>query len=189
MDKPWKVVFAFVAVFIAGAVFGGLFTLRAAGKRLADWRKPERPAVALPNAPATTPAASAKSTAATPNSQPAKAAIMPALMRQFTQRLKLSTDQKERVRPIVGRAGEDFARLRQENLADTARVTERMYADVSAVLTVEQRAELEKMRQQMQERVQAERHKRAEAAAAEGPNRPGANAPTARPVSPKTGAP
>lgn len=28
MDKPWKVVFAFIGVFVAGAVFGGLLALR-----------------------------------------------------------------------------------------------------------------------------------------------------------------
>ena len=27
MDRPWKVVFAFVGVFVAGAVFGGVFVL------------------------------------------------------------------------------------------------------------------------------------------------------------------
>ena len=28
MDKPWKVILAFVGVFIAGSVFGGFFSLR-----------------------------------------------------------------------------------------------------------------------------------------------------------------
>ena len=34
MDKPWKVIVAFIGVFIAGAVFGGVFSLRSAGKRM-----------------------------------------------------------------------------------------------------------------------------------------------------------
>ena len=32
MDRPWKVILAFVGVFIAGAVFGGFFTLRSAAR-------------------------------------------------------------------------------------------------------------------------------------------------------------
>ncbi len=54
----------------------------------------------------------------------------------------------------------------QRNLADTARVTDRMYSDVAALLSPDQREELETMRQQMQERVEKERKRRAELNAA-----------------------
>jgi hypothetical protein len=191
MEKPWKVVSAFVLVFIAGAIFGGVFTAGLA-RRLTTGTKtspPSRPAAQAPAAgqAKTTVAAApgqATATAARPNS------ITPTLMRQFTQRLKLTTEQRERIRPIVTRAGEDFVRLRQENLADTARVTERMYADVAALLTPEQRAEVETMRRQMEERVQAERQKRADAAAAEAANRANVTqSPVARPAPPKAVSP
>ena len=36
MEKPWKVILAFVSVFIAGAIFGGVFSLRAVGKRTVE---------------------------------------------------------------------------------------------------------------------------------------------------------
>ena len=93
--------------------------------------------------------------------------ITPVLMSQFTRRLSgLTPTQKDSLRVILGRAGEDYHRLRQENLADVSRVTERMYADVSGVLSLEQRGELEKMRNQVEEKLKADRQKRADAAAA-----------------------
>ena len=87
-------------------------------------------------------------------------------MRRFVQRLSLTPEQQKKIRPLVGRAGEDLDRMRQENIADARRVTERMYADVSEVLTLEQRSELEQMRKQEHERVQNDAKKRREAAAA-----------------------
>lgn len=170
MDTPWKVVTAFLGVFIAGAVFGGVFSLRASGRRIQ----------AAPQPVAQMPAAEhARRQVAGPQLAPGAAAaranpITPQLMRQFTKSLSLTAEQREKVQPIVGRAGEDFQRLRdeearrrQENLADVARVNERMYADVSALLTPEQRVELQAMRQRVEDKFQAERQKRAEAAAAE----------------------
>jgi hypothetical protein len=183
VDKPWKVVLAFVAVFMAGAVFGGLFTLRASGRRFADWQAQTHPPAAQPQPPlqvpppgpaSAHPAAAAQPKPAAPPAQPAqnspsRAPLLPAIMRQFNQRLNLRPAQRERIRPIVDRAAEDLQRLRediererQRNLADTVRVTERMYADVAALLSPDQREELEKMRAQMQERVEKERKHRAE---------------------------
>lgn len=168
MNRPWKVVLAFVLVFIAGAVFGGVFTVGFSARRNAGGNRANRAASAQPG---TVPGAPARGKAAG-EPGPKASTLTPTLMRQFTGRLNLSPDQKERISPIVSRASEDFVRLRQENLADTARVTERMYADVSAVLNAAQRGELESMRRQMQERVQAERRKRADGWGVEAPNRP-----------------
>ena len=193
MEKPWKVVCAFVLVFMAGAIFGGVFTVGFSARRQSIGSK-----VSPPARPATAAAAAGqpKAAPATAQSQPSAGAatakpnpITPTLMRQFTQRLKLTAEQRERIRPIVTRAGEDFVRLRQENLADTARVTERMYVDVAALLSPEQRAEIETMQRQMEERVQAERQKRADAAAAEAASRTEKKAPVARPAPPKAGTP
>ena len=174
MDKPWKVVCAFVAVFMAGAVFGGLFTLRASGRRLEKQ--------ALNRLPPPSPTETVVPAAAPPKGEvkaqlppppPGRSPIMPAIMRQFTQRLNLTPAQREKVKPIVGRAAEDLQRLRQaseherqQNLADTARVTERMYEAVAALLSPEQREELGTMRGQMQARVEKERKHRAAAVAA-----------------------
>lgn len=154
MDKPWKVVLAFIGVFVAGAVFGGLFTLRATGKR------PVEKAVVTPPPPAQ---------AAQPAPAKAPASVGPALMRQFTRKLKPTPEQREKIDPLVGRAGEDLQRLNvlaraqdRENLENVTRVMERMYEDVAAWLTPEQRIELAEMRRQWQEKVAAERKKRSE---------------------------
>jgi hypothetical protein len=178
MDVPWKVILAFVGVFIAGAVFGGVFTIGVSARRFANLpRQPlpaERPLQQLP------PVAQPKVQVAGPQVQKAGREvtrgnpITPVLMNQFTRKLSgLTEAQKESLRKTLGRAGEDLLRLRQENFSDVGRVTERMYADVSAVLTMEQRAELETMRRETEERMQK---KRAQPTAVEGGNRPGANA-------------
>lgn len=166
MEKPWKVIAAFILVFIAGAVFGGVFTVGFSARRGPGATKANPSAKAGGQTPSPT--------SARPKVEGQGAGVLartnsltPAVLRQFAQRLGLSAEQKERIGPIVSRASEDLVRLRQENLVDTARVTERMYTDVAAALTPAQRAELATMTRQMEERVMAERRKRAEAAAAE----------------------
>ncbi|MBI4626047.1 MAG: hypothetical protein HY736_22855 [Verrucomicrobia bacterium] len=171
MDKPWKVIFAFVGVFIAGAVFGGLFTLRAAGKRFVYSPAPGRPNLQVPRPggpppgqappqfPGQPPGQSKGQLKGQPPGQPQNA-IGPAMMRQFTERLRLTEEQRGKIRPIVARAAEDLQRLRRENLQDTTRVMERMHLDIGGWLKPDQRNELEEMKRAMQERVSAERQKR-----------------------------
>ena len=151
MEKPWKVVFAFICVFMAGAVFGGFFTLRGAKRR-----ELETPVVTPP------PVQTAGAVQRPLPPAPVGVQIQPAIMRQFTQRLHLTVDQREKIKPVVAHATEELQRLRRENLHDTTRVMETMYADVAASLTPEQRAELEDMKKKMQERVAAEKKKRDE---------------------------
>lgn len=158
MDRPWKVISAFVGVFIAGAVFGGFFTLRSAGKWLAAEK--ERTAAV---SPAKAPKAGGAAIATKPGGGAVgQRAIAPQVMRQLTQRLSPTPEQQKAIRPIVARAAEDLQRMQREHLADTARTTERMYADVAAILTPEQRTKLEQMRQEMLERVRREREKSGE---------------------------
>jgi hypothetical protein len=156
MDRPWKVIVAFVGVFIAGAVFGGFFTLRSAA-RVAEATRPKASAAKVP--PGKPPAAS-------PAAAPATAkGIAPQVMRQLTQRISPTPEQQKAIRPIVSRAAEDLQRMQKEHLADTTRTTERMYADVAALLTPAQRTQLEQMRQEMLERVRKVREKRDESTA------------------------
>lgn len=170
MDKPWKVVLAFISVFIAGAVFGGLFTVGSARRAMAAHKQP---------GPVVTPPGSQPPGKAPPPPAP----LGPAIIRQITTRLSLTADQKEKIRPIVTRAAEDLQRLRRENLQDTTRTMERMYADVSAMLTPEQRTELEEMRRKMQERVENERKKRGEVPPPEGGRKNGSAPAAPRPPS------
>lgn len=161
MEKPGKVIVAFVGVFIAGAVFGGFFSLRSARRApqpVVQMPPPQQPKVQVAGPQMGAVASPVKSTPITPQ-----------IMRGFTKELKLTGEQREKVLPIVSRAGEDFQRLRdeearrrQENLADVTRVNERMYADVSNLLTPDQREKLQAMRQRIEDRLQAEKQKRAE---------------------------
>lgn len=170
MDRPWKVIAAFVGVFMAGAVFGGLFTLGASARRGPPPRAvPPLPAGDVSRPKAAGPVATVPSAPVATKSSP----LTPQLMRQFTRELALTVEQREKILPIVGRAGEDFQRLRDEenrrrldNVADVARVNERMYVDVGAVLTQEQRTKLQQMRERFEDRVRADRQKRADAEAA-----------------------
>jgi hypothetical protein len=180
MDVPWKVIFAFVGVFIAGAIFGGVFTIGASARRAPNGVRgaqvPERPVQTVIAPVQTSPG---------PVAAPAPPVMRPnpitvQLLTQFTRRLSPTPDQRDELRKILGRAGEDLQRLRQENLVDVTRVTERMYADISAVLTLDQRSELEKMRRQEEERVRAEKLRREQAAAAERASKASGTAPPPR---------
>ena len=170
MDKPWKVIFAFLGVFMAGAVFGGLFTLRASAKRFASELElsranPPASAVLVKESPApavvTAPVAPAQAAA----QPPTKTAPTPqdrnviVVMRQLVQRVSPTSDQQKAMRTIVARATEDLQRLQREHWQDTTRVTERMYEDLGAVLSPEQRTQLEQMRQEMLERVRKAKEK------------------------------
>src|SRR5687767_7840812 len=104
METPWKVIVAFVGVFAAGAIFGGVFTLRASSKRFATEYAPKNPRIDQATLP----------TKAPPPIAPARGnPITPTLMRQFTRRFNFTPEQNETFTKIVSRAGEDLYRLRQ----------------------------------------------------------------------------
>ena len=113
MEKPWKVIFAFVAVFIAGAVFGGLFTLRASGgRRPSGFAGFDRPG----------------GQGGPGNSWQKQGqfqgmgAIGPGMLIQLSRNLKLTDHQKEKIRPVVLKAGEDIQRLNRENVQNIAKI-------------------------------------------------------------------
>lgn len=147
MEKPWKVIFAFVAVFIAGAVFGGLFTLRASGGR-----RPSGSFTAFdrqgggPNGPG-------GNGWQKQGQFQGMGAIGPGMLGQLSRNLKLTDDQKEKIRPVVLKAAEEIQRLSRENIQNTTKIVERMHLDIATWLTPKQRDELEDMKLQMRERV------------------------------------
>jgi hypothetical protein len=188
MDVPWKVILAFVGVFIAGAVFGGVFTIGVSARRFAHTPKQPLPAEGpIQQLPAVKPPKTEVAGPLAPKGGREMGAVRGnpitlALMRELTRKLSGLTDaQKESLRKTVGRAGEDLHRLRINNFEDVGRVTERMYADVSAVLTIEQRGELEKMRRETEERMQKKRN---QPPPVEAGSRPGQSAPAVVPLPP-----
>jgi len=186
METPWKVIVAFIGVFVAGAIFGGVFTL-GAGKRLhalepATPQVAQQPTPPQQVAPQPTPADTQK-VAADKVKQGAKPPpILPGVMRELTKRLNPTSEQRKAFQPIVSRAAEDVQRSQREHIQETSRVMDRMYEDISALLSPEQRMLLEKMRQELLEKSRQERLKRgANPADLEGANRSGS---TARPATP-----
>ncbi len=169
MQNPWKVIAAFIGVFIAGAVFGGFF---AAGVS-ARWSQPPAPqppaaASPAPTAPSvvTAPAATSTSIPAArvpngPANQPRAALVQPPqgwqapqLMRRYAERLQLTSEQKEHVIPLIQRAADDYRRLQQNTFRETAIILQRLQQDIAKELNPEQRDKLEKMQEAQFEKVQ-----------------------------------
>ncbi|MFI5357884.1 MAG: hypothetical protein ACHQ4G_11165 [Opitutales bacterium] len=133
MNKPWKVILAFLGVFVAGAVFGGFVSLRW-GRGLFERGGFHGPA--------------------------AIDQFAPMIMRRLTTKLELSQEQTDKIRPIVKTAEEKLRQMRHDNFAASIAVAEQMNSQVAAILTPEQNAKLETMRKEMQERWRLERQRR-----------------------------
>lgn len=76
------------------------------------------------------------------------------MMERLEKGLKLTDEQKEKIRPIVRRSQEETQRLRRENVREIAAAMDRMHNDIAAELTPEQRAKLEDMRKRFRERAE-----------------------------------
>lgn len=168
MDKPWKVIAAFIGVFIAGAVFGG-FLAMGIGSRVLPAAAPSTQAVTSVPAveqPAPTQAEQKSATAPQPQAkaeqpkppQPRPPLIQvpfawqePQLMRRYADRLDLTADQKNKINPVIQRALEDYRRLQQNHLRETSIIVQRMQADIRKELTPDQITELDKMEQRQRD--------------------------------------
>lgn len=88
----------------------------------------------------------------------------PRHMKRLAERLDLSKDQVEQVRPIVRRNMEQLNRVRNYAQAETQTVVAGMQRDIAEFLTPEQRVKFEQMNRELREareaREKAEREKR-----------------------------
>lgn len=150
MDKLWKVVLAFVGVFIAGSVFGGFFALRL-GRQVAEQHRPG--GVAMAPAPFNPPAG-------------------PQLLRRFADRLELTDEQRDKLRPVVNRAEEQIGRIRQTSLEQTETILRRMQQEFRAELTPKQIRILDRLQRIQNENLRREREQR-QRAQNFGPGQPG----------------
>ncbi len=137
MEKPWKVILAFVGVFIAGAVFGGFFALRIghqmvprAGKRVVPPQVPMVPQAVQ-------------------------------ILRRFADQLDLTDAQREKIAPIVNTAEEEISKVRRSTLEQTAVILRRVQQEFRGELTPEQRRRLDRMEQKQREFMRQERQNRA----------------------------
>lgn len=76
----------------------------------------------------------------------------PARLKMLEKQLDLSSDQIERLKPIIRRDVEDMNRLRQQGFQETRRILERMENDIAAILNPEQKEKFQKLNAEMRER-------------------------------------
>jgi Spy/CpxP family protein refolding chaperone len=85
----------------------------------------------------------------------------PKHLKKLSERLSLTPEQKEQVRPIIRRSMEQLNRLRNQSMAETRVVVEGMQREISEQLTPEQRLKFEQMNRELREAREArERHER-----------------------------
>ncbi len=172
MDKPWKVILLIAGIFAAGSVAGGFFSFR--------WAKQH----------------SDRQRAQSPDQWAGRRLGM------LTDRLGLTPEQMERLRPILRRDMEDLNRIRSQSMTETRRIIDRMEKDIAQQLTPAQKEEYEKIKQKTAEgfrrmRMQQERARggkgRPEGGGSDGPRRrpdrpsgePGGPPPEQKPGEPK----
>ncbi|AOS45288.1 LTXXQ motif protein [Lacunisphaera limnophila] len=109
----------------------------------------------------------------------------PRHLKKLSDRLALTPEQREQLRPIIRSRMEDLNRLRNQSMGETRVVVEAMQREINEKLTPEQRIKFADMNREMREMRDArERHEREKKAKA-GHAKPGPEgAPPAKPPAP-----
>ncbi len=76
------------------------------------------------------------------------------MMQRFDEQLQLTSEQKQKVRPIVERMSEETLRMRRESSVEFRAMMDRMTAELARELTPEQRVRLDEMRAYYRERTE-----------------------------------
>jgi hypothetical protein len=141
MEKPWKVILAFIGVFVAGATFGGLLALRLARQLASQPARWAGPGMTPP--PAGAPGL--RSPGGPPNPPMPQAVQSAQLMRRVTSQIGLTKPQRERVMPIIERAVQDFWRQHQGYNRENGFLLQRLKQDIGRELTPEQQVKLDEL--------------------------------------------
>ena len=126
MDKTWKVVLAFIGIFLAGAVAGGFVALR--------FVKMPPPQVLQRTVP--------------------EQQWVIGQMRRFVNELKLDEAQREQVKPALERAAADIRRLRRRAYRETMDIIESMNNEIAPMLTEVQKEKFEDLRWLQRKRIE-----------------------------------
>jgi uncharacterized membrane protein len=126
MDKTWKVVLAFIGIFLAGAVAGGFVSLR--------FVKVPPPQVLQRTVP--------------------EQQWVIGQMRRFVNELKLDEAQREQVKPPLERAAADIRRLRRRAYRETMDIIESMNNEIAPMLTEVQKEKFEDLRWLQRKRIE-----------------------------------
>jgi Spy/CpxP family protein refolding chaperone len=77
---------------------------------------------------------------------------VPARLRTMSERLQLTPEQIDRIRPIMKREGDELAKLREHGMRETRAILERLEKQIAAELTPEQVAKFEEYNKEVRER-------------------------------------
>ena len=129
MDKTWKVVLVFAAIFLTGSACGVLIGMRIVRKPL----------------PASTPK--------TPTPVQTLEQFSRSHISSIAKRLKLTEQQREAIRPSIQKANDELIALRRRGFRETVDILERMNNDIEKVLSPEQFENFTDMRIVQRERM------------------------------------
>jgi len=135
MDKRWKIILSFVVVFAAGAVVGGVFATSQAESQRKQWRERAK------------------------DGEQERQKFSDRAIRHYTERLNLTPEQVDQIRPVLEEAGEEMRRVRMDWSKNTASVAEELNKSIAAILTPEQKIEFEKHIGEMKTRMERMRGK------------------------------
>jgi Spy/CpxP family protein refolding chaperone len=102
---------------------------------------------------------------------------------RLAEQLNLTPEQRDKIKPIIGRASDELRKVRSQSFAQAAALVAKMDADMAKILTEEQRARLVEIRAREEERrkqwmaERAKRNENRENRAAGGPGGPGGGSP------------
>jgi Spy/CpxP family protein refolding chaperone len=89
----------------------------------------------------------------------------PRHLKRLAERLDLTPEQQDQIRPIVRRNMEQLGRVRNQSMLETQTIVEAMQREISGKLTPEQRSKFEQMNRELREareaREKVEKAKRA----------------------------
>lgn len=132
MNKPWKVALVFCAIFAAGGITGSLVTLRVGRHLIQRLRPPERRAPQQPRRPVEE--------------------WGQRQLRRYTDELKLTAEQQAKIKTLMQSTQEEVRKERQSSITQITDAMDRLHAQITQVLTPDQRTGFEKIRKEDQER-------------------------------------
>jgi Spy/CpxP family protein refolding chaperone len=115
--RHWKILLSLVAIFLVGAVTGGLLTLQVVKHEIRKRTDPQTWATTT--------------------------------LKQFQQRLELSPEQADKLRPIFDQRAEDLKQIRNNTVRDLLLIVQETNEQVDRELTPEQQAKFDQLKQEL----------------------------------------
>ena len=127
--RHWKIVFALCALFLVGAVTGSMLTIRVVKKKLHEQELARQKLQETGGWAMVT-------------------------YKMYQERLKLTPEQEEKLKPAFTQAGEELRTIRRTTMRDIFGVIRTVNVEVEKELTPEQMEEFHKLREEIRERME-----------------------------------